>query len=188
MKPVRTAARAMLASIFVLSGVRALAKPGDTQVAAARRVVPLLERTDPRLPTDPLVLVRAKAASDVLAGLALATGHLTRPAAAVLAAGLVPTTFAGHPFWSAPPETRAQHRVHFLKNLGLLGGLLLAAADTEGRPSLRYRTTHAVDRSQKKVNRAVDRSQRSVRRAVRTARREARIAAAAAATARRIPG
>ncbi len=167
----------MLASIFVVAGVKALSRPTASQLTAARRVSPLLERADPRLPRDPAVLVRVKAASDVVAGLALATGRFTRPAAAVLAAGLVPTTVAGHPFWSAPPEARAEQRIHFLKNIGLLGGLLLAAVDTEGRPDLRYRAGHAADRSR-----------RSVRRAVRTARREARIAAVSAATARRIPG
>lgn len=171
----------MLASIFVISGVRVLIRPGDGRVEAARRVTdrvgPLIEKTDPRLPTDPETLIRAKAAADVVAGLALATGRFTRPAAAVLAAGLIPTTVAGHPFWAAPKEDRAGQQVHFLKNLGLLGGLLLAAADTEGRPGLRYRTTHAVDRSQ-----------RSVRRAVRTAKREAKIAAISATAARRLPG
>ena len=70
----------------------------------------------------------------------------------MLAASLVPTTLAGHPFWAMPKEERAAHQTHFLKNLGLLGGLLLAAADTEGRPGLKYRTTHAVDRSQRKVS------------------------------------
>lgn len=159
----------MLASFFVLDGVRTLTRP-EARVEAARplteRVTPLLERTDPRLPTDPLTLVRIKAAADVLAGLALATGRFTRPAAAVLAAGLVPHTLADK-----------GDREHMLRNLGLLGGLLLAAADTEGRPGLRYRTSHAVDRSQ-----------RSVRRAVRTAKREAKIAAASAAAARRLPG
>ncbi|GIF07679.1 DoxX family membrane protein [Actinoplanes siamensis] len=202
MKPVRTAARAMLASIFVISGVRVLIKPGEDRVEAARRVTdritPLLEKTDPRLPTDPATLVRLKAGADVLAGLALASGRLTRPAAAVLAAGLVPTTLAGHPFWAAPADRRADQQIHFLKNLGLLGGLLLAAVDTEGEPGLRYRTTHAVDRGQRTLSHAVDRSQRSVshavdrsrrdvRRAVRTARREARIAAFSAAAARRLP-
>ena len=180
MKPVRTAARAMLASIFVASGARILINP-DASVEAARRVTdrvgPLLEKLDPRIPTDPRTLVRVKAASDVIAGLALATGHLTRPAAAVLAAGLIPTTLAGHPIWAVPKEERAQHEIHFLKNLGLIGGLLLAAADTEGRPGLRYRTSHAVDRSQ-----------RSVRRAVRTAKRDAKIAALSATAARRLPG
>jgi hypothetical protein len=141
------------------------------------RLGPLVENIDPRLPSDPRSLVRLKAAVDVVAGLLLATGHLTRPAAAALAAGLVPTTFAGHPFWTLPEDERAAHQVHFLKNLGLLGGLLLAAADTEGKPSFRYRTSHAVERSQ-----------RSLRRAVKTARREAKIAAVSAATARKLPG
>jgi putative oxidoreductase len=180
MKPVRTAARVMLSAIFVSSGVRILIKP-DSKVDAARRVTdrvaPMLEKVSPRIPTDARTLVRAKAASDVVAGLALATGRLSRPAALVLAAGLVPTTFAGHPFWAGEtPQQRAEQQNHFLKNLGMLGGLLLAAADTEGQPGLRYRTTHAVDRSQ-----------RSIRRTVKTARREAKIAAMSAAAARKMP-
>ncbi|MEV6845301.1 DoxX family membrane protein [Actinoplanes sp. NPDC051411] len=199
MKPVRTAARVMLSAIFVSSGVRILIKP-DSKVDAARRVTdrvgPMLEKINPRIPTDARTLVRAKAAGDVVAGLALATGRFSRPAAAVLAAGLVPTTFAGHPFWAGDTsEQRAEMRTHFLKNLGMLGGLLLAAVDTEGQPGLRYRTEHAADRagravgrSQRSMRHTVDRSQRSVRRAVRTARREAKIAAMAAAAARKMPG
>jgi putative oxidoreductase len=169
MRPVRTAARALLASIFVVDGIRTLNRP-ETRADAVRpltdRVTPLLERTDPRLPTDPLTLVRVKAAADVVAGLALATGRFTRPAAAVLAAGLIPHTL-----------TEKGDRDNLLRNLGLLGGLLLAAVDTEGRPGLHYRTSHAIDRSQ-----------RTMRRAVRTARREAKIAAASAVAARRLPG
>ncbi|SNY58563.1 DoxX family protein [Paractinoplanes atraurantiacus] len=180
MKPVRTVARAMLASIFVVSGVRVLLNP-DAKLETAQRVTdkvgPWLEKTDPRLPSDARTLVQAKAASDVVAGLALATGHFTRPAAAVLAAGLLPTTVAGHPFWDRSRPDRAQQETQFLKNLGLLGGLLLAAADTQGQPGLRYRTSHAVDRSQRKVKRAV-----------RTAKREAKIAAMSAAAARKMPG
>ena len=180
MKPVRSAARAMLASIFVISGARILVNP-DSRVDTAKRVTdrmkPLIERVDPRLPTDARTLVRLKAASDVAAGLLLATGRLTRPAAAVLAANLIPTTLAGHPFWAVPKPERSAHEINFLKNLGLLGGLLLAAADTQGKPGLSYRTSHAIDRSQ-----------RSMRRAVRTAKREAKIAAVSAATARKLPG
>ncbi|HET6531041.1 MAG TPA: DoxX family membrane protein [Actinoplanes sp.] len=180
MKPVRTAARVMLSAIFVSSGIKVLLNP-DSRVEPASRVTdrvgPLLEKMDPRLPSDTRSLVRLKAGVDVAAGLLLATGHLTRPAAATLAATLVPTTLAGHPFWAMPKEDRAPQQIQFMKNLGLLGGLLLAAADTEGRPGLRYRTTHAVDRSQRRVKRAV-----------KTARREAKIAAMSAAAARRLPG
>lgn len=180
MKPVRSAARALLGAIFVVSGARNLANPDPLVPSAKRvtdRITPLLERTDPRLPTDPRTLVRIKAGVDLVGGLLLATGRLTRPSAAALAVNLVPTTFAGHPFWTYAAADRRQHQTHFLKNLGLIGGLLLAAADTEGRPSLRYRTTHAVDRSQ-----------RSLRRAVKTARREAKIATVSVAAARRLPG
>jgi putative oxidoreductase len=187
MKPVRTAARAMLASIFVIQGVRSVLKPDVTADTASRvtdPLKPLLEKVDPRIPTDAATLVRIKGASDVVAGVALATGHFTRPAALVLAANLVPTTVAGHPFWDrSRPDSKAQ-QTQFLKNLGLLGGLLLAAVDTEGRPGLGYRASHAVDRSQHSIKR----SQRSVKRAVRTAKREARIAAMSAATARKLPG
>ena len=160
----------MLASIFVVDGVRHLINP-EAKVETARAVLdkvgPWLEKADPRIPTDPRTIVRAKAAADVVGGLALATGHFTRPAAAVLAVGMVPVA----------ATDRGDMPTSLLKNLGLLGGLLLAAADTEGRPNLRYRTSHAVDRSQRKV-----------RRAVRTAKREAKIAAMSATAARRMPG
>jgi putative oxidoreductase len=159
----------MLASIFVVDGVRHFLNP-DAKVETAKWVLdkigPTLEKADPRIPTDPRTVVRAKAAADVVAGMALATGHFTRPAAAVLAAGLVPTA-----------ADRSDMPTSLLKNLGLLGGLLLAAADTEGRPSLRYRTTHAVDRSQ-----------RAVKRAARQAKRDAKIATMSAAAARKLPG
>ncbi len=177
----------MLASIFVIQGVRSIVKPDATSETAALvtdRVKPLLEKADPRIPTDARTLVQIKGVSDTIAGLALATGHFTRPAALVLAAGLVPTTVAGHPFWDrSRPDAKVQ-QTQFLKNLGLLGGLLLAAVDTEGRPGLGYRTSHAVDRSQ----RSVKRSQRSVKRALRTAKREAKIAAVSATAARKLPG
>ena len=180
MKPVRTAARALLGAIFVASGARALANPDAFTDRAKRvtdRITPLLERTDPRLPTDARTLVRLNAAVDLVGGLLLATGRFHRPAAAALAASLVPTTLAGHPFWAMDPADRRNHEIHFLKNLGLLGGLLLAVADTEGRPGMRYR-----------AGRAIDHRRHAVGRAVRTARREAKIAARSAALARRLPG
>ena len=175
MKPVRTAARAMLASILVISGAKILLS-SDRAVAQARpltdKIGPLLEKVDPRIPTDARSLVRIKAASDVVAGVALATGRFTRPAAAVLAAGLLPTTVAGHAFWEKSGADRSVQQTQFLNNLGLLGGLLRAAADTEGRPGLRYRAGQ--------TRRAAKRAARSARReadhAVHTARREADLA------------
>ncbi|MGC5018879.1 DoxX family protein [Micromonospora sp. DT47] len=181
MKPVRSLARVMLSGIFVVSGARILQDP-QRLVPAAKpltdRVAPLITRVAPQLPTDTETLIRANAAVQLAAGLMLATGKFTRPAALVLAGTLVPTTAAGHPFWNNDdPAMRNNNQVHFLKNLGLFGGLLLAAADTEGKPGLRWRAGHRIGHSQ-----------RSVQRAVRTARREARIAVRSASAARRLPG
>ncbi|GAA0390564.1 hypothetical protein GCM10009541_37060 [Micromonospora gifhornensis] len=181
MTPVRFLARAMLSGIFLVSGARNFTQP-ERLVPAAEpitdRVTPLLQWIHPSIPTDTATLIRANAAVQVGAGLMLATGRFTRPAALVLAGTLVPVTLAGHPFWrQEDPAQRHNHQTHFLKNIGLFGGLLLAAADTQGKPGLRWRAGHRIDHSR-----------RSVSRAVRTARREARIAAVSAATARRLPG
>jgi uncharacterized membrane protein YphA (DoxX/SURF4 family) len=69
----------------------------------------------------------------VVAGSALALGWWPRAAAAMLAGSLVPTTLVGHPFWRETTRSgRAAQQVQFLKNLGLLGGLLLVLADELG--------------------------------------------------------
>lgn len=181
MRPVRTAARTLLSAIFVVGGARALTDP-EPHVERAKRVTdvigPALNRVHPGLPTDAATLIRLNGAAQVAGGIMLATGHLTRPAAAVLAGTLVPTTLAGHSFWTVQdPAERRGHQTHFLKNLGLLGGLLLAIADNQGQPGLRWRAGHAVGTGR-----------RTVRRAVRTARRDARIAVRSAAAARRLFG
>ncbi|MFI6822930.1 DoxX family protein [Micromonospora sp. NPDC050187] len=181
MKPVRSLARVLLSGIFLASGLRQLRNPEQFTAQAKSvtdRITPLLEQAGGALPSDAEALVRANGAVHVAGGLMLATGHLTRPASLLLAGSMVPTTLSGHPFWTHDdPATRANHQVHFLKNLGLIGGLLLAAADTEGRPSLRWRAGHRIGHSR-----------RSVQRAVRTARRETRLAVRTATAARRLPG
>lgn len=181
MKPVRSLARVMLSGIFVVSGARTLQNPERLVPAAepvTERVAPLLQNLSPRIPTEARALVQANAAAQLIGGLMLATGRFSRPAALVLAGTLVPATAAGHPFWkNDEPMARANNQIHFLKNLGLFGGLLLAAADTEGKPGLRWRAGHRIGHSR-----------RSVQRAVRTARRDAKIAVRSAATARRLPG
>lgn len=87
-----------------------------------------------RLGTDEVTLVRANGAAMVAGGLALMTDHLPRLAAAGLAVSLVPTTLAGHRFWAEPdPAARANQRVHFLKNVSLFGGCLIAASTPRRR-------------------------------------------------------
>jgi putative oxidoreductase len=173
-RPLRTVARGMLGAIFVASGAQALSNP-DFHVPQAKRVtdriVPALEKTNPRLASDTRTLVRINGAVQLAGGLLLTTRWAHRPAAVVLAASLVPTTVAGHPFWLDDGDAahRRGQQVHFLKNLGLFGGLLLAATDTEGRPGLRWRTAHLVHHSQRSMRRARQMARRQAKLARRTA-------------------
>ena len=97
----------------------------------------------PVLPQDAEKLVRINGAVMVGAGTLMALGKLRRLAALALIGSIIPTTYAGHRFWEEEDEaTKAQQRIHFLKNLGLLGGLILEAFDTEGAPSLMWREAH----------------------------------------------
>lgn len=58
----------------------------------------------------------------------------------------MPTTIAGRAFWKeSDPAKRKQQRVHFTKNVSMLGGLLIAAVDTEGKPSLAWRARRAPE-------------------------------------------
>lgn len=127
----RTVARPLLASMFVYGG--AIALRNATAIGPkAEPVKDVLDRTAPQLSTTPDNLVRVNGAIHVAAGLALATGRVPRLSAAVLAGTLVPTTAAGHPFWNeADPASRQNQTIHFLKNVSLIGGLLLSTLDPD---------------------------------------------------------
>ena len=146
---IRRIARPMLAAIFVSSGLDAVKHPSGRAKAAA----PLLDKAIPvlGLPDDKELIVRANGVAMLVGGTLLASGKLPRLASAVLAASLEPTTLAVHSFWEKPlGADRSRDRNDFLKNLGLLGGVLLATVDTEGKPGLAWRArklrSDAVDR------------------------------------------
>ncbi|MFF7892121.1 DoxX family protein [Streptomyces sp. NPDC007907] len=144
MSLLRVLGRPLLASMFLTGGVNSVRNPEQVADAAEPVVQPLTERV-PALPDRTEQVVRLSGAVQVAAGLMLATGRVPRPAALAIAATLVPTTLAGHRFWEEQdPEERAQQRIHFFKNMSMLGGLLIAADDTGSRPSVVWRGTHAA--------------------------------------------
>ncbi len=146
----RTVARPLLASMFVAGGLDA-AKHPESKASKAEKVGPPLAHAM-HLPEDPITLVRINGVVQVAAGALLAAGRIPRISSAVLAASLVPTTLAGHRFWEEEDTaTRAVQRISFMKNLAMLGGLLLAATDTEGRPSLGWRARKAAGRASRKA-------------------------------------
>ena len=147
---IRLAARPMLASTFIYGGISALqntaalaeaSKPVNDEIRGLEgTVAPQLP-----VPTDDKTLVRLNAGVHIIAGLGLATGRAPRLSALALAATVVPTTLAGHRFWEQKDKAaRAQQMTHFFKNVSMLGGLVLAAVDTEGRPGVAWRAQHAV--------------------------------------------
>lgn len=135
---IKNIARPLLAAIFVSGGYSTLVGP-ERVVPKAEPLVGALTDRLPGVPKDVETAVRLNGAVQVLAGAFLALGFAPRASAAALAGTLVPTTYAGHPFWEIEdPQDRAQQRIHFLKNAAVFGGLLLAATDRRA-PSKRAR-------------------------------------------------
>ncbi len=128
MRIARGVARLLTGSAYAVLGYDAFRTPGgrvDTAgptLEAIRSVVPL--------PQDDELLVRVNGATQAVAGTTLALSVLPRTSALAIAGSLVPTTIAGHAFWTVDdPLQRKAQRTQFLKNAALLGGLILVALD-----------------------------------------------------------
>ena len=119
-----TASRAALGWVFIQSGVGVIRKP-ETPAKKAAPVLGAVRSATPIDLPDDIMLVRVNAATQVLAGSALALGIKPRLAAAVLIGSIAPTTLGGHRFWEFEPGAeRNTQRNHFLKNISIAGGLL----------------------------------------------------------------
>ena len=115
-------ARAALGAPFVYLGYQAVMEPGGRVKAAENFGIPA-DYAD--------LAVRANGGAMVAGGLSVATGILPRLGALTVAGALVPTTLAGHAFWNdTDPKAKAANTTQFLKNLGLIGGLLAVAASS----------------------------------------------------------
>lgn len=139
--------RPMLAAMFVSGGADQLRNPEGKAAKAGPVVEELSGRVD-AVPDDAVDAVRINGAVQLVAGGLLAINRVPRLAATALAASLVPTTLAGHRFWEVEDEQeRAQQRIHFFKNLAMLGGLVITIGDTGRNPSLGWRASRAARRA-----------------------------------------
>lgn len=171
----RALARPMLASIFIIQGYDVMRNPGLVVKKAEPVVRPIASRIS-IVPDDTEQAVRLNAMVQFVGGTLLAIGWLPRLSAVAIAATLVPTTAAGHRFWDAESaEERAMQRVQFMKNLSMFGGLLIAAGDTAGRPSLAWRSRHAVKGARREVSRTAKAARTSGKAGARAARMKARV-------------
>jgi putative oxidoreductase len=82
------------------------------------------------------------AAVELVGGIAILIGFQVRIVAWILFLYLIPTTLIFHNFWAASGAEQQNLMYHFLKNLAIMGGLLLLAAHGAG--------AYSVDASRKK--------------------------------------
>ena len=99
------------------------------------------EATAARLPGAGNSFSLFLAGSAILVELGFATlfllGIRTRLSASILIGFIIAATVMFHPFWAVPEAQVAGHTIHFLKNLGLVGALLVAAAFGPGPYAIR---------------------------------------------------
>jgi uncharacterized membrane protein YphA (DoxX/SURF4 family) len=156
---IRRIARPLLSAVFIGQGVDSLRNPKAAADAARPTVEGLQALPDPvgsKVPSDVETFARINAAVQIGGGLLLATGKMPRVASAALACTVIPGNLGAHMFWTeVDPERKAQKRRDFLTDLSLLGGLIIASADTAGKPSLGWRGRQAAGRISEAVSAAL---------------------------------
>ncbi len=69
-------------------------------------------------------------------GIALVLGWKARLAALVLFLWMIPVTLIFHNFWGVPADQAMNQQIHFLKNLAIMGGMLMIMANGPGPLSI----------------------------------------------------
>ncbi len=138
----------MLATTFITRGVEALRSPKPAADAARPTLEGLSKLPDPvgaNVPTNAETVAKVTAGVQIGAGLLLAAGRLPRLSSAALAVSVVPGSLGGHAFWNeTDPARKVTERRALFADIGLIGGLIIASVDTEGRPSLGWRGRRAA--------------------------------------------
>jgi len=117
--------RILISVIFLLSGIMKLANFSGSVAFAASKGLPLAN-----------VMLAGALAVEILGALCLIAGFQTRIAALIMFLYLIPTTLIFQNFWVMQGAMRGDMQIHFLKNLAIMGGLLMVAAYGPGRLSV----------------------------------------------------
>ena len=117
--------RILLGSIFVLSGFQKLMGFSGLVASITGKGLPL-----------PEVLAVLTIAIELGAGLLLVVGWKARWAALLIFLFIIPVSLTFHNFWTMEGALAAMNKVQFLKNVSIMGGMLLVAAFGPGRYSL----------------------------------------------------
>lgn len=160
MSLLRFVARSLFASYFIAEGVKAVTRPAEIAPDAERftsTVTPLLQRVVPAdvasyVPEKAETWVRLSGVAQIAGGAMYATGIGRRLGALLLAKASVLNLAIALPDKDATRVAKDAARPEILRNAALLGAAVLAAQDTEGRPSLSWRADHAAKVTEKKAS------------------------------------
>ena len=108
--------RVLLSAIFILSGLGKLPHFHDIAGMMAGKGIPMAS-----------VALVITLLIEIGGGLLVLTGYQAKYAALVMALWLIPVTLVFHHFWGIPGEQQQDQMVHFLKNVAVIGGLLILA-------------------------------------------------------------
>ena len=131
--PLALAGRILLALMFVLAGFSKIAGFAGTVGYMQSKGIPAAE-----------VLAGLTILLEIGGGLALMFGFMTRWAALALAAFTLLASLIFHNFWAVPEAQRMVQNLMFMKNLSVIGGLLVLAAIGPGRWSVDARRSGAL--------------------------------------------
>ena len=106
--------RMLLAFIFLQSGFDKVLHYGKTLALMASRGVP-----------EPQLLLPIAIAALFVGGIMVLIGWKAHWGAAVLIAFMIPATLYFHNYWGYPPAMQLAQFHHFVKNLAIIGALLL---------------------------------------------------------------
>ena len=142
-----TFGRVLFALLFIYTGATKLFDiQNTTNTIASKVAIPaLLTPYTSQIETmtgmtTPQLLAIAVGAFEIIAGLMIALNFGTRFFAILLIFFVAVTTFYFHDFWNQTSPENAKTLVDALKNLSIIGALLMIAAHGPGRFSLDGRT------------------------------------------------
>lgn len=106
--------RLLIALMFILAGIGKIGGFAGVAGYIGSKGLPL-----------PHLLAVGTIVLEIVAGLALLVGFKTRWAAAALAAFTVLATLLFHNYWAMPADQQQIQQLMFMKNLAIVGGLLM---------------------------------------------------------------
>ena len=131
--------RVGLSLVFIVSGIfKFMAVGGIAKHPGVTKFLALLGMPDLAIPLGYLI-----ATIEVVGGLMILVGFKAGIAAIVLIVFTLLTIYYGHPFWDVPADQVVAQRTQALKNLAIIGGLLLLAVNGSGPLSVDRRGSSA---------------------------------------------